>query len=45
MCEGIGEALQIVCEVLHTVLSSAKSTCAKECAAHHGLAREPFSAN
>jgi hypothetical protein len=39
----IGEALQIVYEVLHIV--SANIICARECAAHHGMTLESFSAN
>jgi hypothetical protein len=43
MCERIGEALQIVCEVLHTVQH--QYTGARECSAHHGMALDRFSAN
>jgi hypothetical protein len=41
---GIDEALQHVCEVLHSVYS-AIGTGATECAAHHGMALEPFGAD
>jgi hypothetical protein len=40
----IGEALLIVYEVLCT-LSSANGSGARECAPHHGMALESFSAN
>jgi hypothetical protein len=43
MWEGIGEALQIVCECC--TLSSTNSTGARECVALHGMAPDPFSAN
>jgi hypothetical protein len=36
MCEGIGEVLEIVYDVL--TLSSTNRICAKECAEHHGMA-------
>jgi hypothetical protein len=37
----ISEALQVVCEVLFI----ARGIGTRECAAHHGIALEPFSAN
>jgi hypothetical protein len=37
----ISEALQVVCEVLFI----AKGIGTRECAAHHGMALQPFSAN
>ncbi len=43
MWERISEALQIVMKCC--TLFSAKSIGAIECAAHHGMALEPFSAN
>ncbi len=38
MCERIGEALEIVQDVLHSYRSGAK-----ECAAHQGMGQEPSS--
>ncbi len=39
----ISEALQVVCEVMCTVYRQGIG--ARECAAHHGMGLEPFSAN
>ncbi len=43
MWERVGKVLQDVCEELYNVYR--RSTGAKECASHRGMALEPFSAN
>ncbi len=44
MCERIVEVLEIVNDVLHTLFNTNRIG-AKECAAHHGTAVEPSSAD